>query len=58
MNVWDILILLAVAGLAALAFILRRRRKASGRGSCCESGSCGSCSLCREKPGQRKPGNV
>ena len=45
MNFWDILILLAVAGLAALAFILRRRRKASGRGSCCESGSCGSCSL-------------
>ena len=47
MNAWDILILLVVAGLVVLAFFLRSRRKASGRGSCCEN--CGACSLCKEK---------
>ena len=47
MNLWDILILLAVAGAVALGVVRTRRRKASGRGGCCES--CGSCTLCANK---------
>jgi hypothetical protein len=41
MNIWDILILLAVAGIAFLAFFRARKRKAEGKSSCC-----GNCSLC------------
>lgn len=41
MNLWDILILLAVAGIAAAAF--RGRKKGS---SCCSAWSGGSCSSC------------
>ena len=40
MNVWDILILLAVAGIAGFSFFRVRNRKAEGK-SCC-----GNCSLC------------
>ena len=47
MNLWDILILLAVAGLAALGIFLHLRRKKSGR-DCCSCG-CGSCTLCADK---------
>ena len=48
MNVWDILILLAVAGAAVLGLRRTRKRKAAGKGGCCE-GSCGSCALCKEQ---------
>ena len=41
MNIWDILILLAVAAAVIFAVIRIRRRKKAGRGCC------GSCSLCR-----------
>ena len=47
MNFWDVLILLAVAGAAILAFLRARKRKAAGK-SCC--GNCGSCGLCRKSP--------
>ena len=43
MNIWDILILLAVAGVAFLAFFRARKRKAEGK-ICC--GNCSACSLC------------
>jgi len=42
MNLWDILILSAIAAAAAAAFLAARRRKKSGRGCC---GSCKGCSL-------------
>ena len=35
MNLWDILILLAIAGIAVFAFLAARKRKASGKSSCC-----------------------
>ena len=41
MNVWDILILLAVAGLLFLAVRTLRKSKAAGCSSC---GSCSACS--------------
>lgn len=47
MNLWDILILLIVAGAVVLTVFLSRRRKASGKGSCCDS--CGSCTLCANR---------
>ncbi len=52
MNIWDILILLAVAGTAALGLLWKRKRKRAGK-SCC-SGCSGNCSLC---PGcaEKKP---
>ena len=40
MNLWDILILLAVAASAALALYRIRRRKKTGKGCC---GSCEGC---------------
>ncbi len=49
MNIWDILILLAVAGAAALAVFRIRRRRKAGKG-CCGS-SCEGCDLC----GKTKP---
>ena len=47
MNVWDILILLAVAGAAVLGVLRARKRKREGK-SCC-SGNCGLCPGCEEK---------
>ena len=44
MNIWDILILLAVAGIVAFAFYHARKRRAEGKSSCC--GSCESCGMC------------
>ena len=44
MNMWDILILLAIAGIGVVAFLRVRKRKAEGKSSCC--GSCSGCSLC------------
>ena len=41
MNIWDILILLVIAGIAGFAFYRTRKRKAEGKSSCC-----GNCSLC------------
>lgn len=41
MNIWDILILLVIAGTAGFAFYRTRKRKAEGKSSCC-----GNCSLC------------
>ena len=46
MNIWDILILLAIACIAAIAFFRARKRKAEGKSCCC--GSCGNCSLCKQ----------
>ena len=49
MNLWDILILLAVASAVFLAVYRRRRDKNSGRGCC---GSCEGClrgTSCRQK---------
>ena len=48
MNLWDILILLTIAGILVIAVLSARKRKLSGKnhcGSCCQS-----CGLCREKP--------
>lgn len=48
MNVWDILILAAVAALVVLAVIRMRRRKRSGRCSC----GCEGCGMpCEKKTG-------
>jgi len=47
MNVFDILILLAVAAAAVFGLLRARKRKRAGK-SCCGSG-CGSCTLCRQK---------
>jgi len=49
MNLWDILILLAVAGAVILGLVRARGRRRSG-GSCCSCG-CGSCDCCGNKPG-------
>ena len=54
MNVWDILILLAVAGAAVLGLLRARRRKAAGKGGCCE-GICDSCGLCGNRPDRPEP---
>ena len=48
MNLYDILVLLAVAGAAVLGLLRTRKRKAAGKGGCCE-GSCGSCAFCKEQ---------
>ncbi len=47
MNVWDILILLAVAGAAALALRFMRRRKKAGCSGCCTA--CGQSCPYKEK---------
>ena len=52
MNIWDILILLVIAGTACFAFFRARKRKAEGKSSCC--GSCGNCSLCSQSVCQKK----
>ena len=44
MNIFDILILLAVAGSAVFGFLRMRRRKRCGRGNC--ACGCEGCSLC------------
>ena len=44
MNLWDILILLVIAGIAGFAFYRAKKRKAERKSSCC--GSSGNCSLC------------
>ena len=49
MNIWDILILLVIAGVAARAFFRVRKRKAEGKSSCG-----GSCSLCRDTHCQKR----
>jgi len=49
MNIFDILILMATAGVAAFAFFRARSRKAAGKSSCC-GGCCDACGLCRKKP--------
>ena len=47
MNVYDILILLTVAGAAAFAVLSVRRRKKTGKGCC---GNCEGCMLnCRSR---------
>lgn len=48
MNIWDILILLAVAGAAALAVRTLRGKKSSGGCSC----GCGGCT--KECPSRRE----
>ena len=48
MNLWDILILLAVGAAAVFGVFRIRKRKQAGN-SCC-SCSCETCSLCRNKP--------
>lgn len=53
MNIWDILILLAVAGVVAAALFIGKKRKASGRGSCCRS--CEGCHLCEGKKTKSSP---
>ncbi len=51
MNVYDILILLAVAGAAVFAALSVRRRKKAGKGCC---GNCEGCMLnCQSR--QNKP---
>ena len=50
MNLFDILILLAVAAAAVLAAFRIRHRKKTGRGCCGTCGTCTGCTLCREKP--------
>ena len=45
MNLWDILILFVITGIAAFAFFRVRKRKAEGK-SCC--GNCSNCSLCSQ----------
>ena len=53
MNLWDILILLAIAGIAFFAFLAARKRKASGKSSCCGC-SCEGCGLCKAGTGSRQ----
>ena len=52
MNIWDILIVLMIAGIEAFAFYRTRKRKAEGKSSCC--GTCGSCSLCNASCAARR----
>ena len=52
MNLWDILILLVIAGIAVFAFFMKQKRKAAGKSSCCGC-SCESCVLCGDQ--SRKP---
>ncbi len=48
MNVWDILILVLIAGMVIAGFVVRNKRKKEGKGCC--SGSCSSCGCgCGEK---------
>ena len=51
MNLWDILILLAIAGIAVCAFFIKKKTKAAGKSSCCGC-SCESCGLCRDQSGK------
>lgn len=54
MNLWDILILLAVAAAVILAFVSIRRQKKTGKG-CCGTSSCsGNCSLCQLPCGKKQ----
>lgn len=46
MNLWDILILIAVAAAVLLGFLRVRKRKQSGRGCCGTCTSFEGCSLC------------
>ena len=58
MNVWDILILLAVAGMVGLAVLSLRKGKSSGchgGGSCsCGCGSCAGCPGCAASQQNKK----
>ena len=53
MNLWDVLLLLAVAGLLALAVFVLRRARRRGNSCCgsCKGCACGSdaCGYCGEK---------
>ena len=52
MNIWDILILLAVAGIAVFGFLRARKQKASGKGCC---GDCCQCGLACPAGSQNTP---
>ena len=54
MNIWDILILLVITGVAAFAFYRARKRKAEGKSCCC--GSCGNCTLCNQSDCHKRTG--
>ena len=45
MNLWDLLILLAIAAVAVFSLISSRRRKAAGKSACgcCSTGDCAGC---------------
>lgn len=47
MNIWDILIVLLIVGLLAFTFSRARKRRASGRQSCCEG--CSFSSACSKR---------
>lgn len=48
MNIWDIVILLAIAGVVGFGFYRRRKRRAAGKGGCCEN-----CSACAVNCGKK-----
>ncbi len=52
MNIWDVLILLAVAGAAAAALLHIRKRKHGGCSGCCEG--CTRCPKGREEAGREE----
>ncbi|MBR6347954.1 MAG: FeoB-associated Cys-rich membrane protein [Spirochaetales bacterium] len=36
MNIWDIMIIAAIAAVLVLGFVISRRRRKKGCGSCCQ----------------------
>lgn len=52
MNIFDILILLAVAGIALFGLLRARKRKCCGKGCC---GTCTGCEACALCAGRKKP---
>ena len=52
MNIFDILILLAVAGIALFGLLRVRKRKRCGKGCC---GTCTGCEACALCAGRKKP---
>ena len=55
MNIWDVVILLVIAGAVVFGFYRSRKRKAAGKGCCGESCGCctGNCARCSEGGGNR-----